>query len=37
LNDLLNKQQQETKKTLGHLKTTLGMTKMDKFYEPTDA
>jgi hypothetical protein len=34
LNDLLNKQNQETKKTLDHLKQTLGMTKMDMFYEP---
>ncbi len=33
LNDLLNKQSFETKKTLEHLKTTLGMTKMDMFYE----
>eukprot|EP00347_Sterkiella_histriomuscorum_P006757 403351546 len=33
LNDLLNKQNQETKKTLEHLKQTLGMTKMDMFYE----
>ncbi|CDW89445.1 ca2+-binding protein (ef-hand superfamily) [Stylonychia lemnae] len=34
LNDLLNKQNSETKKTLEHLKQTLGMTKMDMFYEP---
>ncbi len=34
LNDLLNKQNQETKKTLDHLKQTLGMTKMDMLYEP---
>ena len=33
LNDLLNKQNNETKKTLDHLKSTLGMTKMDMFYE----
>ena len=33
LNDLLNKQSNETKKTLDHLKSTLGMTKMDMFYE----
>src|SRR3954464_12417919 len=37
LNDLLNKQNQETKKTLEHLKQTLGMTKMDMFYEPDAA
>jgi hypothetical protein len=30
---LLNKQNFETKKTLEHLKSTLGMTKMDIFYE----
>jgi hypothetical protein len=33
LNDLLNKQNYETKKTLEHLKNTLGMTKIDMFYE----
>lgn len=33
LNDLLNKQTQETKRTLEHLKQTLGMTKLDKLYE----
>lgn len=33
LNDLLNKQTQETKRTLDHLKQTLGMTKLDKLYE----
>jgi len=36
LNDLLNKQNQETKKTLDHLKQTLGMTRLDKFYEPEE-
>jgi hypothetical protein len=34
---LLNKQNNETKKTLEHLKQTLGMTKMDKFYEPENS
>jgi len=33
LNDLLNKQNAETKRTLEHLKQTLGMTKLDKFHE----
>ena len=33
LNDLLNKQTSETKRTLDHLKQTLGMTKLDKLYE----
>ena len=33
LNDLLNKQTAETKRTLDHLKQTLGMTKLDKLYE----
>jgi hypothetical protein len=33
LNDLLNKQTSETKRTLEHLKQTLGMTKLDKLYE----
>lgn len=33
LNDLLNKQSQETKRTLDHLKQTLGMTKLDKLYD----
>lgn len=33
LNDLLNKQNAETKRTLDNLKQTLGMTKLDKLYE----
>jgi hypothetical protein len=33
LNDLLNKQTSETKRTLEHLRQTLGMTKLDKLYE----
>ena len=37
LNDLLNKQNAETKRTLEHLKQTLGMTKLDKLYEPDAA
>ena len=34
LNDLLNKQNAETKRTLDNLKQTLGMTKLDRLYEP---
>lgn len=37
LNDLLNKQNAETKRTLENLKQTLGMTKLDKLYEPDAA
>lgn len=37
LNDLLNKQNSETKRTLDHLKQTLGMTRLDKFYEPEES
>ena len=37
LNDLLNKQNAETKRTLENLKQTLGMTKLDKLYEPESA
>lgn len=37
LNDLLNKQNAETKRTLENLKQTLGMTKLDKLYEPEAA
>ncbi len=37
LNDLLNKQNNETKKTLDNLKQTLGMTRLDKFYQPDNA
>jgi hypothetical protein len=33
LNDLLNKQNAETKRTLENLKQTLGMTRLDKLYE----
>lgn len=32
LNDLLNKQGQETKKTLQHIKHTLGETKGERFF-----
>ena len=37
LNDLLNKQTAETKRTLDHLRQTLGMTKLDKLYETDPA
>ena len=37
LNDLLNKQTAETKRTLEHLKQTLGMTKLDRLYEADPA
>ena len=33
LNDLLNKQNAETKRTLENLKQTLGMTRLDKLHE----